>query len=185
MKINWEQLAQIKELESFFKEDFQGFQKQVEEFLQQWQSISTEDLDKLAILRALEVTNGCTQWAFRRGDEECLSIEQTRQCMNLSMSSIKNKQIDLANGDSIIFSGVMEQLIEDGRSIFIDAFKNNVPDKDKEFYALSTAQFITYGKERMKVAFKLIRDNYESYFTDFYLQKGVNYVQPYLDAIDG
>ncbi len=183
MNINWDKLAQVPELHSYFEEDFSGFKNKIEKYLQQWSNISEEDLDKLAILRALEVTNGCTQWAHRRGDEESLSLEQTRKCMKLSMSSIKNKQIDLTNGESITFSPQMQELIEDGREIYINAFKNNVPDQDREFYALSAAQFLTYGKPRMKKAFLLIRDNYEDYFTDFYLAKGVSYVVPYLQAV--
>ena len=35
----------------------------------------------------------------------------------------------------------------------------------------------------MNKAFQLIRDNYKDFFTDFYLNKGVKYVQPYLDAL--
>ena len=85
IKINWDKLASIKELESYFTDDFQGFKNQVEKYIQAWEKISAEDLDKLAILRALEVTNGCTQWAYRRGDKESLPIEQTQQCMKLSM----------------------------------------------------------------------------------------------------
>lgn len=183
IKINWDKLAQIKELEAYFKDDFSGFKNQVEKYLQEWETISAEDLDKLAILRALEVTNGCTQWAYRRGDKESLPIEQTQKCMKLSMSSIKNKQINLKNGKSITFSPEMQRLIENGREIYIDAFKNNVPGKDQEFYALSTAQFLTYGKARMSQSFQLIRDNYRDFFTDFYLNQGVRYVQPYLDAL--
>lgn len=183
IKINWDKLASIKELESYFTDDFQGFKNQVEKYIQAWEKISAEDLDKLAILRALEVTNGCTQWAYRRGDKESLPIEQTQQCMKLSMSSIKNKRIDLNNGDSITFSPEIEELIDEGRKIYIDAFKNNLLGKEREFYALSTAQFLTYGQERMNKAFQLIRDNYKDFFTDFYLNKGVKYVQPYLDAL--
>ena len=66
----------------------------------------------------------------------------------------------------------------------IDTFKNNLPDKEKEFYALSTAQFLTYGKERMNKSFQIITDNYIDFFTEFYLNKGRKYVQAYLDLVD-
>ena len=49
-------------------------------------------------------------------------------------------------------------------AIFLQAFKKKVPNLDREFYTFSTAQFIIYVKEEMK--------------------KGVNYVKPYLDAVD-
>ncbi len=183
MKIDWDKLAQIPELKSYMEDDCENFKNQVEKYLQRWQQITPEDLDKLAILRALEVTNGCTQWAHRRGDEESLSIEQTRKCMKLSMTSIKNKQIDLKNGESITFSPEIQNLIDAGRKTYIDAFKNNVPNGEQEFYALSTAQFLIYGQQRMNQSFQIIRDNYQDFFTDFYLKKGVKYVQAYLDTV--
>jgi len=184
ININWDKLAQIEELKLFLEEDEINFKKTVEKYLKIWSNFSQEDLDKLALLRALEVTNGCTQWAYRRGDRECLSIEQTRECMKLSMSSIKQKKIPLKNEQIITFSPEMENLIEEGRDLYISAFKENIPEKEKEFYALSTAQFLTYGQQRMNTSFDIIRDNYLELFTDFYINKGKKYVQPYLNGID-
>ncbi|MBE9223736.1 hypothetical protein IQ215_13615 [Cyanobacterium stanieri LEGE 03274] len=180
MNINWQKLAQIEELKSYFNQDEERFKQQVINYLEQWQKISAEDLDKLAFLRALEITNGCTQWAYRRQDKECLSLEQTRECMQLSMSSIKNKKIPLANGDLITFSPEIEELIDTGRDLYIEAFKRNLARKTQEFYALSTAQFLVYGKQRMDQAFSKIKENYLSYFGEFYINKGINYVRPYL-----
>jgi len=182
MKIHWDKLADIKEIKPFFEKDDQTFQNQILSYVEIWTKIDPQDLDKLALLRALEVTNGCTQWAFRRQDRECLSLEQTRKCMKLSMSSIKNKEIPLSNGESITFSEAMKKLIDEGRDLYIDAFKNNVEGKEQEFYALSIAQFLIYGEERMKRAFKIVEENYLDYFTPFYLNKGINYVKPYLGA---
>ena len=78
---NWQQLAQIKELEDYFETDFQGFSKQIEYHIQELQKLDSKELDKLALLQVLEVTNGCTQWGFRRKDEQCLSVDHTRECM--------------------------------------------------------------------------------------------------------
>jgi len=184
MKINWDKLAEIKELTSYFEQEAEYFKNLVENYLKIWQKIDDDDLDKLALLRALEVTNGCTQWAYRRGDQECLSIEQTRECMKLSMSSIKKKKIPLKNGEIISFSEEMETLIDEGRDLYISAFKENVAEKEREFYALSIAQFITYGQERMEKSFKIITENYQHLFTDFYIAKGKKYVQPYLQCLE-
>jgi hypothetical protein len=183
-KINWDRLAQVKELQSYFADDFSGFQHQIEQGLEKFSSLSSEDLDKLAILRALEVTNGCTQWAHRRKDEESLPLEQTRQCMKLSMSAIKNKQINLKNGESITFSPFLQNIMDEVRSLYIDAFKHNLVAQEEKFYALSTAQFLLCGSERMKKSFQVIRDNYQDLFTDFYINKGIRYVQSYLDALE-
>ncbi len=181
MEINWDKLAEIGELKSYFQKDFELFKNRVLFHLEIWEKINPQDLDKLSLLRALEVTNGCTQWAYRRQDKECLSPEQTRKCMKLSMSSIKNKEIPLANGESVKFSSQMQNLIDEGRDLYIDAFKNNVEGKEEEFYALSTAQFLIYGQERMEKSFEIIKENYLDYFTEFYLNKGINYVKPYFN----
>ncbi|NCO73863.1 MAG: hypothetical protein GW795_13270 [Cyanobacteria bacterium] len=184
MNINWQKLAQIKELEPYFTKDFQGFKNKIENYLNIWIKISPEDLDKLALIRALEVTNGCTQWAYRRGDQDCLPLEETQKCMKLSMSSIKNKEILLNNGKVIKYTGKLAQLMDESRSLYIDAFKNNIEGKEEEFYAISTAQFLVHGEERMNKCFQIIKDNYLSLFTDFFIKKGENYVKPYLSAYD-
>lgn len=88
-QINWQKLAEIYELKEFFAADFAGFQAEIEQQLQDLDRFPTETLDKLAKLRALEVTNGITQWAYRRGAAQALPIEQTRQCMNMVMGFMK------------------------------------------------------------------------------------------------
>lgn len=183
MKIDWEKLAEIKELKVFFADDFTNFKSKIESHLEKWEQISSEDLDKLALLRALEVTNGCTQWAYRLKKPDCLSVEQTRQCMHLSMSSIKNKQINLNDNITITFSPEINNLIDEGRQLYIDAFKNQIEGKEEDFYALSTAQFLVYGQARMTKSFQIIRDNYLMIFTEHFINKGINYIEPYMRAL--
>ena len=65
LEIDWNKLAQIEELAEYFQEDAVGFQKLIEQDISQLQQFSQSDLDKLAELRVLEVTNGCVQWGFR------------------------------------------------------------------------------------------------------------------------
>ncbi|HIK38084.1 MAG: hypothetical protein NZ901_12865 [Geminocystis sp.] len=180
--IHWEKLAEIKELKNHFSHDFDSFQNLIVDYITIWSNLDKENLDKLAILRALEVTNGCTQWAYRRGDKDCLPIEKTRKCMSVSMSSIKNKRIYLKS-ETITFPPEIARLIDEGRSLYIQAFKNNLPEKEREFYALSTAQFLVYGRERMNRAFDIIQENFGDVFTEFFINKGRRYVQPYLEAI--
>ncbi|BAQ62569.1 hypothetical protein GM3708_2975 [Geminocystis sp. NIES-3708] len=180
MNINWQKLAEIKELKPYFDNNFEGFKTKIENYLPLWQNIPSDDLDKLALIRALEVTNGRTQWAYRRQDKDCLSLEQTQKCMKLSMSSIKNKEIRLNNGDVIKYTGILADLMDESRGLYIDAFKNNILGKDEEFYALSTAQFLVHGKERMNKCFQILRDNYLDLFTEFFINKGEKYIQPYL-----
>lgn len=76
---NWQQLAQIKELKDYFETDFHGFSQRIEHHIHELHKIESKELDKLAILRVLEVTNGCTQWGFRRKDEQCLLYRKRSQ----------------------------------------------------------------------------------------------------------
>jgi len=180
---NWQQLAQIKELKDYFETDFQGFSKRIEHHIYEIQKIDSKELDKLALLRVLEVTNGCTQWGFRRKDEQCLSVEQTRECMRKVIGFIQNKKIDLPSGESIHFTSSIEQLIEEGRKLYQDAFKKNIPDQKKEYYAYSTAQFLVYGRPRLTAAIQLVKQDFDSLFTTYYIEKGRNYIAPYLEAL--
>ena len=50
-----------------------------------WESQTEEVLDATALIRALECTNGCVQHAFRGESERALTLEQTRDCMKLSI----------------------------------------------------------------------------------------------------
>lgn len=181
--INWQKLADIPELTPYFTEDGDRFRARIQHHLINLQQIDPQELDKLALLRVLEVTNGCTQWAFRRQDKNCLSVEQTRECMKQVMGFIKNKKILLAQNRIIEFTPVIEQLIDEGRQLYQDAFKNQVEGSEKEYYAYSTAQFLIYGRQRLEQALGEIRQEFEALFTSYYLEKGRRYIAPYLEAL--
>ena len=67
------------------------------EWFDDFTALPDEELDKLAILRIIETSNGLIQYAYRDDTDEALSIEETRRAMKFSMSSIKNMQIKLEN----------------------------------------------------------------------------------------
>ncbi len=115
--IYWDKLAEIQALKEFFEEDFQGFKKLIENRIEEIEKFSDEALDKFAKLRVLEVTNGCTQWAFRRGDRECLSVEQTRECMNLVMGFMKRTELYFPSEGQIEFDDEQKAFIQAGRSL--------------------------------------------------------------------
>lgn len=183
MKVNWQKLAQIEELSDYFEADSDGFKKQINEHIQELQKIEPTELDKLSLLRALEVTNGCIQWAFRRQDEESLPVEQTRECMRTVIGFIQDQKIVFKNGETVEFTPTTRQLIEEGRELYQQAFKQNVPGKRKEYYAYSTAQFLVYGRERMNKAIQLIKQQFEFLLTPYYIERGRKYIAPYLEGI--
>ncbi|TAG93596.1 MAG: hypothetical protein EAZ09_13780 [Oscillatoriales cyanobacterium] len=180
---NWQQLAQIKELKDYFETDYHGFSQRIEHHIHELQKIESKELDKLAILRVLEVTNGCTQWGFRRKDEQCLSVEQTRECMKKVIGFIQDKKIDLPSGESIHFTSSIKHLMDEARELYQDAFKKNIADKEKEYYAYSTALFLVCGRPRLNAASQLVKQEFESMFTTYYIEKGRNYIAPYIEAI--
>jgi predicted DNA-binding antitoxin AbrB/MazE fold protein len=96
---------------------------------------------------------------------------------------IKNKKVDLPNGESIRFTLSIEQLIEEGRKLYLDAFKKNVAGAEEEYYAYSTAQFLVYGRQRLNAAIQLVKQQFESLFTTYYIEKGRNYIAPYIEAL--
>lgn len=183
MVINWQKLAQIKELKDYFDADFPAFQDKITHHMRDLQQIDPAELDKLAILRVIEVTNGCTQWAFRRQDENCLSVEQTRHCMQVVMGFMKDQRIHLSDGQSIDFMPSTQQLMSDVRELYHTAFKRNEAEALKEFYAHSTAHFLVYGRHRLASAIEFVEDEFEPLFSSHFIQKGRAYIAPYIEAL--
>ena len=182
--IYWNKLAEIEELKEFFEEDYQGFKKLIEDHIKEFEKFSDEALDKFAKLRVLEVTNGCTQWGFRRGDQECLSVEQTRECMNLVMGFMKRTELYFPSEGQIEFDDEQKAFIQAGRSLYKDAFKDNIKESERKYYAASTAQFIVYGHERMQRAMTLVKQDYETLFSLYYIERGQKYIAPYLEGFE-
>ncbi|MEH2417096.1 hypothetical protein [Nostoc sp.] len=182
--IYWNKLTEIQELKEFFEEDFQGFKKLIEDRIEEVEKFSDEALDKFSKLRVLEVTNGCTQWGFRRGDKECLSLEQTRECMNLVMGFMKRTELYFPSEGQIEFDEEEKAFIQAVRSLYKNAFKNNVKESEREFYAASTAQFIVIGHERMERAMALVKQDYETLFSPYYIERGQKYILPYLRGFE-
>lgn len=182
MDVNWEKLAQIRELQEYFEADYDGFQQRIEQRIHELQALDPKELDKMAVIRVLEVTNGCIQWAFRRQDQQCLSVEQTRECMQVVIGFIKEKRIDLPGGETIGFTPEVEELLGDIRDLYQQAFKKNDQAAQREFYAYSAAQFVAFGQQRMQRAMDLVKQQFEPLFSEYYLQRGRRYMLPYLEA---
>lgn len=182
--IHWKKLAEIQELKEFFAEDFQVFKNLIEKHIEEFAKFSDEALDKFAKLRVLEVTNGCTQWAFRRGDKEALSVEQTRECMNLLMGFIKRTELYFPSEGQLEFDDEQKAFIQAARSLYKSAFKENNKESERKYYATSTAQFIVYGHERMQQAMALVKQDYETLFSPYYIERGQKYIAPYLEGFE-
>ncbi len=181
-QIDWQKLAEIYELKEFFETDFAGFQAEIEQQLQDLDRFPTATLEKLAKLRALEVTNGITQWAYRRGADQALSIEQTRQCMNMVMGFMKNVELTFPSIGTVEFSDWETDYVRRVRGLYIDAFKNNVPGTESQFHAISTAQFIACGHHRLNEAIALVEADYGELFSAYFIERMKKYIGAYLDS---
>ena len=104
MAVDWAALEQIRELAPWFGREGARFRQEIEHDLIPLQAIGPQDLENLALLRVLEVTNGCAQWGFRRQDPGCLSADQARDCMRQVIGFIKDKRLVLPRGGTVGFS---------------------------------------------------------------------------------
>lgn len=81
------------------------------------------------------------------------------------------------------FDAQLTEFIDEGRKLYYDAFKNNVPGMARKYYAYSTAQFIVYGRKRLDLAMDLVKHDYEVFSSPYYTQCGRNYIALYLACI--
>ena len=183
MDVDWSKLACIDELAEEFEADSEGFRRRIEERKAELEPFGSEERDRLALLRVLEVTNGCTQWAFRRGADEALPAEDTRECMRRVIGFIRERRIDLPSGPSLRFGPAMVALMEEVGELYQRAFKHNDRAACREFHAASTAQFLLCGRQRLLAAQELAQREFRPLFGDHFLARGRHYIGRYLAAL--
>jgi hypothetical protein len=181
-KVNFENLNKVPYMRNF--SDNPKFQELVDEYINVWSQQSDIGLDGVALIRAVECTNGCVQYAFRDGESWALDLEQTRLCMKTSMTFIKNKSLKLKNGEEIKIDNSVHHLLDEVRDIYIDGFKNNMPERLMQFYAQSVAQFYVLGKERLERQLNFVREELGDVFGEEFLTRGRNYIFSYLNALE-
>ena len=113
-----------------------------------YSALPEEELDKIAILRVMECTNGIIQYAHRDDADYKLPIEETRKAMKFSMSSIKNMQIPLRD-ETITFAPETEDLMRQARDLYIKGAKQGDDEAYEEFMTISRVTAQVVGKERI------------------------------------
>ena len=141
-----------------------------------WSSQTEDVLEVTALVRAIECTNGCIQWAFRDEDDRSLPIEKTREAMKLSMGVMKNKVLPFPDGGKFIIPEDVVPLMDKSRDIYIRGFKQGDEDAYQEFMALSKSHFVVMGKERMDRNFQKVKDHFIDVFSDYWIEMGRGYV---------
>jgi hypothetical protein len=121
-------------------------------------SLSDEELDKLAVLRVIETSNGCIQNLFRNEDPNALSVDETREAMQFSMGSIKRMQIVLDN-ETIDFADDTKKIMADVRDLYVKGQKRGDDVAFAEFLRASHACLTACGVQRLIDAKSKLYDN--------------------------
>lgn len=140
-----------------------------------WSAQSQEVLEATALIRVMECTNGCVQYGYRRESPRALSIEQTRECMKVSMSAIKTKRLPLPTGEVIDMPEEAIPLMDEARQLY-QKMKTRDEAAYDEFFALSTAHFHVLGKEIIDEKFAFFRKHFENVFTNYWIEAGEEYI---------
>ena len=140
-----------------------------------WSECSKEVLEATALIRVMECTNGCVQYGYRLESPNALTIEQTRECMKVSMGAIKSKRLPLPTGEVIEMPEGAVPLMNEARDLY-QKMKTNDRDAGDEFYALSTAHFHVLGKEVIDEKFAFFRKHFEDVFTNYWIDRGEEYI---------
>jgi len=111
-------------------------------------SLPDEELDKLAVLRIIETTNGIIQFAFRDKTPDALSVEDTRKAMGFSMSSIKRMRIVLEDG-TIDFADETKEIMGRVRELYLKGMKQGDDEAYEKFLDASHACLLACGFDRL------------------------------------
>ena len=127
------------------------------DWLELYEALPSEELDKIAVLRVMECTNGIIQYAHRDDAEYKLSIEETRKAMSFSMGSIKRMKIELTD-ETITFAPETEELMRQARELYVNGVKKGSDDDYAEFMEISSATAKACGLERLWNAVKILKE---------------------------
>ena len=123
-----------------------------------YNALPDEELDKIALLRVMECTNGIIQYAHRDNASYKLPIEETRRAMKFSMSSIKNMAIPLKN-ETVTFAPETEELMREARDLYSKGVKFGDDDAYAEFMKISAASARACGLDRIFKAKEILQEN--------------------------
>lgn len=125
---------------------------------EKFNELTDGELNKVAILRVMECTNGIIQHSFRDKAENAYPVEVTRATMKFSMSCMKKMQIPLKD-ETISFKPKTEELLRRARELYVSGVKNNNEEDFEEFMEISKATAQVCGMQRLLDAKKILEEN--------------------------
>ena len=146
-----------------------------------YNNLPSEELDKIAILRVMECTNGVIQHAFRGNEEYALSVEETRKAMKFSMGCIKRMEIPLKE-ETITFAPETEELMRQARDLYVSGVKMGNDEDFEEFMKISAATAQACGVDRLISAAKILRENVDDIPPDT-VSWGIGYLMQFFNRM--
>ena len=177
-------LSQINRVSALNPLQSEEFLNVVNSYIDQWSTLSEEGLDQVALIRCIECTNGCIQYAYRDESDRALSVEQTRNAMKISMSFIKTKTLTLPDSTTLTALPEIHDIMDQTRTLYIEGFKNGNAEMTKEFFASSTAQLYVLGKDRIMNQMKFVQTHFTDVFTQFWIDMGLAYMMQFIMPLD-
>lgn len=144
--------------------------------------LPSEELDKVALLRIIECSNGVIQYSYRDSQPWALSLEDTRKAMKYSMGCMKTMSIPLKN-ETIVFAPETQELLKQVREIYISGAKNNVEEDWIEFLRASKANLLAAGKDRIIKAKQIAIEQIDA-ITEECIEWGFNYILSFVGWSD-
>jgi len=144
---------------------------------EKYNELTDGELNKIAVLRVMECTNGIIQHAFRDKTSDALSVEDTRTVMKFSMSCIKNLAIPLKE-ETLTFKPTTEKLLLRARELYISGVKHGNDEDYTEFMEISEATAQVCGLKRIIDAKKILEQNVDV-FPPGTLDWGVSYLMQF------
>ena len=140
--------------------------------------LPSEELNKIALLRVIECSNGVIQYAYRDNASYALSIEDTKKAMNFSMGCMKTMSIPLKSR-TITFLPATEEIMKEMRKIYISGFKNGNDEDLDEFFVASKANLVAVGKDRVLQAQQIANEEIDAIAPE-HIEWGVNYIKNFV-----
>lgn len=148
-----------------------------------FQNLSSKELDKIALLRVIECTNGTIQYAFREKQPYALTPDLTLRAMRYSMQCMKYMEIPLKTKKGkekiIKFEPETAVLLKEVRDLYVSGFKMGNKEDMNEFFVASKATLIAVGKERIMKAKEIVETQIDDIPTP-QVDWGIKYIKGFV-----
>lgn len=145
-----------------------------------FQNLSSKELDKIALLRVIECTNGIIQLSFRERHPMASSLIETTKAKQYTSKCVKSAEIPLKTKTGkekvIKLNSETAILLKEVRDLYVSGLKMGNNDDMKEFFIASKAVLNAVGEERILKAKKIVETQIED-IPSSQIDSGLNYIR--------